>query len=186
MRDRISKAKAFIAVRNYNAAIYELEMIRRETSDSSVQAGDKYPADEQLSRAGKLHKGPKLPDRGIKNFKANNANGSMFYSAIAGQAVKGARNQLERYRALGLSVSDRNLPLEAVNDIEKMRQTLELVITQTREAGADKARSAVAMPLLEGSDGCPRQLRPRRLRRETLALTRAQTSAKRSQAREAS
>src|SRR5215203_2523289 len=38
MRDRISKAKAFIAVRNYNAAIYELENIRRETSDASVNA----------------------------------------------------------------------------------------------------------------------------------------------------
>ena len=37
MRDRISKAKAFIAVRNYNAAIYELENIRRETGDPSVQ-----------------------------------------------------------------------------------------------------------------------------------------------------
>ena len=31
MRERISKAKAFIAVRNYNAAIYELENIRKET-----------------------------------------------------------------------------------------------------------------------------------------------------------
>ena len=38
MRERISKAKAFIAVRNYNAAVYELENIRRETSDPSVQA----------------------------------------------------------------------------------------------------------------------------------------------------
>ena len=38
MRDRISKAKAFIVVRNYNAAIYELENIRRETADTSVQA----------------------------------------------------------------------------------------------------------------------------------------------------
>src|SRR6187549_3579241 len=38
MRDRISKSKAFIAVRNYNAAIYELENIRRETSDASVNA----------------------------------------------------------------------------------------------------------------------------------------------------
>src|SRR5215831_13251024 len=38
MRERISKAKAFIAVRNYNAAIYELENIRRETADVSVQA----------------------------------------------------------------------------------------------------------------------------------------------------
>ncbi|MGH9818545.1 MAG: hypothetical protein ACRD43_00140, partial [Pyrinomonadaceae bacterium] len=37
MRERISKAKAFIAVRNYNAAIYELENIRRETAEASVQ-----------------------------------------------------------------------------------------------------------------------------------------------------
>ena len=36
MRGRISKAKAFIAVKNYNAAIYELENIRRETSDQTV------------------------------------------------------------------------------------------------------------------------------------------------------
>ena len=36
MRGRISKAKAFIAVKNYNAAIFELENIRRETSDQTV------------------------------------------------------------------------------------------------------------------------------------------------------
>ena len=149
MRDRISKAKAFIAVRNYNAAIYELEMIRRETSDSSVQAVTNILLMNSYLEQGNYTKAQNFLNEAFKNFKANNANGSMFYSAIAGQAVKGARNQLERYRALGLSVSDRNLPLEAVNDIEKMRQTLELVITQTREAGADKARSAVAMPLLE-------------------------------------
>src|SRR5262245_59876545 len=38
MRERISKAKAYIAVRNYNAAIYELESIRKETNDQSVNA----------------------------------------------------------------------------------------------------------------------------------------------------
>ena len=38
MRERISKAKAYIAVRNYNAAIYELENIRRESGDTSVNA----------------------------------------------------------------------------------------------------------------------------------------------------
>ena len=36
MRARISKAKAFIAVKNYNSAIYELENIRRETNDQTV------------------------------------------------------------------------------------------------------------------------------------------------------
>src|SRR5687767_4004958 len=150
MRERISKAKAFIAVRNYNAAIYELEMIRRETSDSSVQAVTNILLMNSYLEQGNYTKAQSFLNEAYKNFKANNANGSMFYSAIAGQAVKGARNQLERYRALGLTVSDRNLPLEAVNDIEKMRETLELVITQSKEAGAfDKTRSAIAMPLLE-------------------------------------
>ncbi len=149
MRDRISKAKAFIAVRNYNAAIYELEMIRRETSDSSVLAVTNILLMNSYLEQGNYKKAQDFLNEFYKNFKANNANGSMFYSAVAAQVVKGARNQIERYRSLGLVVSDRNLPLEAVNDIEKMRETLELVITQTKEAGSDKVKAAVAIPLLE-------------------------------------
>jgi protein TonB len=149
MRDRISKAKAFIAVRNYNAAIYELEMIRRETSDSSVQTVANILLVNSYLEQGNYTKAQNFLNDAFKNFKANNANGSMYYSAIAGQVVKGARNQLDRYRSLGLTVSDRNLPLEAVNDIEKMRETLELVITQTKEVSANKTLSAVSMPILD-------------------------------------
>ena len=36
MRARVAKAKAFIAIKNFNAAIYELEQIRRESSDPTV------------------------------------------------------------------------------------------------------------------------------------------------------
>lgn len=149
MRDRISKAKAFIAVRNYNAAIYELEMIRRETSDSSVHSVTNILLMNSYLEQGNYKKAQEFLGEFYKHFKAGNANASTYYSAVAGQVVKGARNQMERYRSLGLSVSDRSLPLEAVNDIEKMRETLELVITQTRETSVDKARSSVAMPLLE-------------------------------------
>src|SRR4051794_35755712 len=39
MRERIARAKAYIAVRNYNAAIYELENIRRESNDPALQGG---------------------------------------------------------------------------------------------------------------------------------------------------
>jgi tetratricopeptide (TPR) repeat protein len=158
MRERISKAKAFIAVRNYNAAIYELENIRRETSDSSVHAVTNILLMNSYLEQGNYKKAQDLLAEAYKNFKANNANGSMFYSAVAGQAVKGARNQIERYRLLGLSVSDRNLPLEAVNDIEKMRETLELVVAQTKEAGADKAKATVVMPLLEEAMAAPSSL----------------------------
>ena len=149
MRERISKAKAFIAVRNYNAAIYELEQIRRETSDSSVQAVTNILLMNSYLEQGNYAKAQNFLNEAFKNFKSNSANGSMFYSAVAGQIVKGARSQLERYRSLGLTVSDRNLPLEAVNDIEKMRETLELVITQTKEVSANKTQSAIAMPILD-------------------------------------
>src|SRR5437762_13065383 len=75
MRDRISKAKAFIAVRNYNAAIYELEMIRRETSDSSVQAVTNILLMNSYLEQRNYTKAQNFLNEAFKNFKANNANG---------------------------------------------------------------------------------------------------------------
>ena len=149
MRERISKAKAYIAVRNYNAAIYELENIRRETSDTSVNAVTNVLLMNTYLEQGDYKRAQVFLNDFFKSYKSNSANGNLYYSAIAAQVIKGARNQVERYRALGLNVSDRNLPLEAVNDIERMRETLELVITQAKELGADKTKSGAAMALLE-------------------------------------
>jgi len=146
MRARVAKAKAFIAVRNYNAAIYELEQIRRESSDPTVngvvnvllmnsylEQGDYKRAQDFLNE---------LAKPGKPNAAAN-------YLTVAGQVIKGAKNQLERYRALGLSVSDRTLPAEATQDIDKMRQTLETVVEQSKVLGKDKTQTANAMALLE-------------------------------------
>jgi TonB family protein len=149
MRDRISKAKAFVAVRNYNAAIYELENIRRETSDQSVNAVTNVLLMNTYLEQGDYKRAQVFLNEFFKSYKTNSALGNMYYSAVAAQVIKGARNQVERYRGLGLTVSDRNLPLEAVNDIERMRETLELVITQAKELGADKNKAGVAMALLE-------------------------------------
>jgi len=149
MRDRISKAKAYIAVRNYNAAIYELENIRRETSDASVQGVTNVLLMNSYLEQGDYKRAQDFLAEFFNAQKLNKPNSSVYYSTIAGQTVKGARNQIERYRALGLVVSDRNLPLEAVNDIERMRETLELVVTQTKEIGKDKQKSDGAMVLLE-------------------------------------
>jgi len=149
MRERISKSKALIAVRNYNAAIYELEMVRRETSDASVHAVANILLMNSYLEQGNYKKAQDFLNAFYRDFKANNANGSTNYAAVAAQIVKGARSQVDRYRGLGLTVSDRNLPLQALNDIEGMRETLELVIAQTKEAGSDKAKASVATPLLE-------------------------------------
>ena len=149
MRERIAKAKAFIVVKNYNAAIYELENIRRETNDANIHAMlnvllmHSYLEQTDYKRAqdflGSLY----------KDLKSKKPNAEVNYYSVAGQIVKGARSQIERYKSVGLMVSDRNLPLEALVDIDKMRETLEIVITQSKELGTDKKQTPTALPLLE-------------------------------------
>jgi TonB family protein len=149
MRERISKAKALIVVRNYNAAIYELENIRRESADSAVLGVVSVLLMDSYLEQGDFKRAQDLLNQFYAAQKTTKANASASYMAIAGQVVKSARSRAERYRALGLSVSDRTLPLEALNDLEKMRETLELVITQSKEIGSDKAKTSDAMALLE-------------------------------------
>ena len=149
MRERISKAKAFIAVRNYNAAIYELENIRRETSDASVRGVTNVLLMNSYLEQGDYKRAQDFLTEAFNVQKTTKPSASDLYNAVAGQVIKGARTKLERYKALGLMVADRNLPLEAVNDIERMRETLELVITQTKDIGKEKPKAEMAMALLE-------------------------------------
>ena len=149
MRSRIDKAKAFIAVRNYYAAINELENIRRETSDRSVIAVTNVLLMNSYLEQGDHKKAQALLNQFYAEQKTTKPDALTSYGIVAGQIVKSARNQAERYRALGLSVNDRNLPLEALTDLEKMRETVEMVITQAKEMSADKAKSATALGLME-------------------------------------
>lgn len=147
MKSRISKAKALVAVKNYAAAIYELEGIKRETSDVAVNSVVQvmlmncYLEQLDYKRAQAL-----LTE--IFNAQKANKPGSNYY-AVAGQVVRGAKNQSDRYKSLGLSVADRNLPTEAVADVEKMRETIEMVVTQSKTLGENKKLVPDSMALLE-------------------------------------
>ena len=149
MRGRISKAKAYIVLKNYNAAIYELENVRRETGDPNIHAMLNVLLMHSYLEQADYKRAQTFLDTIYKDLKANKPNAMTNYYAVAGQIVKGARNQLERYRSIGLSVSDSNLPTEAVADIEKMRETLETVVTQTKSLSADKKQNINALPILE-------------------------------------
>ena len=149
MRARIDKAKAFIAVRNYNAAAYELEQIKRESGDQSVQAVTNVLLMNSYLEQGDHKKAQALLNQFYNEQKTTKPNALVSYATVAGQIVKSARSQLERYRSLGLNVRDRNLPLEALADLDKMRETVEIVITQSKELSADKAKAGTAMGLLE-------------------------------------
>jgi TonB family protein len=149
MRERISKAKAFIAVRNYNAANYELESIKRETGDPAVQSVVNVLLMNSYLEQGDYKRAQDFLNQAYNIQKTTAPNAAANYFTVASQIVKGARSRVERYRALGLNPSDRTLPLEAVNDLEKMRETLEMVVTEVKEISKDKTKSADAMALLE-------------------------------------
>lgn len=149
MRDRISKAKAFIVVRNYNAAIYELENIRRETADTAVQGVVSVLLMNSYLEQGDYKRAQDFLNQSYNEQKTSKPNAAANYMSVAGQVVKGARSRAERYRALGLSITDRTLPLEALNDLDKMRETLEIVVTQSKELGKNTAKTNDAMALLE-------------------------------------
>ncbi|MGD9630198.1 MAG: TonB family protein [Pyrinomonadaceae bacterium] len=149
MRDRISKAKAFIAVRNYSAAIYELENIRRETGDPSVHAVANVLLMNSYLEQGDHKRAQAFLNQFYNEQKTTKPGAFTAYTTIAGQIVKSARSQAERYRSLGLNIGDRELPLEALNDLEKMRETVEIVITQSKELSNDKTKTAEALGLLE-------------------------------------
>ena len=149
MRDRISKAKAYIAVRNYNAANYELESIRRESGDPTVQSVVNVLLMNSYLEQGDYKRAQDFLNQAYSIQKTTAPNAAANYFAVAGQVVRGARTRVERYRALGLNPSDRTLPLEAINDLENMRATLELVVTQSKEISKDKAKTPDAMAMLE-------------------------------------
>ena len=152
MRARIKKAKALVAVKNYNAAIYELEGIRRETKEPAVTSVAQvmlmncYLEQSDYKRAQAL-----LTE--IFDAKKTNRFGGENYYAVAGQVVRGAKVQADRYKSLGLSVSDPNLPPDAVADINKMRETVEMVIAQSKTLGAITKETPNAMALLEEATG---------------------------------
>lgn len=147
MRQRVSKAKAYIAIKNYAAAIYELEGIKRESKDPAVSSVTQvmlmncYLEQMDYKRAQAF-----LTE--IYTAQKSNKPGTNYYAA-AGQVVKSARSQLDRYKSLGLTVSDVNLPKEAVADVDKMRETLEMVVTQSKDLGVDQKQASNAMVLLE-------------------------------------
>ncbi|HEX9963043.1 MAG TPA: tetratricopeptide repeat protein, partial [Pyrinomonadaceae bacterium] len=151
MRGRVTKAKAFIAVKNYNAAIYELEGIRREINDTTVHSVVNVMLMNCYLEQGDYKRAQAFLNELYKAQTANKPNAAQNYFAVAAQVVKGARSQQERYKSLGLMMNDRNLTPDAIADVEKMRETVEMVIVQSKTISADKKKASDAFALVEES-----------------------------------
>ena len=151
IRQRVDKAKAYIAVRNFAAAVYELENIKRETSDSALDSVINVLLMKSYLEQNSYNQAEQFLKKLAQEQKANKPNSTQNYFAVAAQVIRGAKHQLERYHSLGLNVSDRNLPNEAAADIENMRGMLELVVEQSKDLGKNPKNIDTAMALLEGA-----------------------------------
>ena len=151
MRGKIAKAKSYLVVKNYPAAIYELENIRKETNDPTVH---------RVLNVLLMHSYLEQSDykKAQKFLTELSKKGSGDYYAVAGQVVSGARTQLARYQALGLQVNDDGLHDAATKDLNGMRETLELIVKQTKTLGAKESTKEYSAVMLEESSAARRDL----------------------------
>lgn len=146
---RLMRARALAAAHNLSAAATELDAIISATADDMVRDVSRimlmgiYLEEAEYTRADALL---------VQTYQArstNNESSQRSYFALAGQTINGARSHLERYRSYGINVADRELPPDALNDIERLRLLLERVADQAREIGNSNLKGSDAAALLE-------------------------------------
>ena len=149
VQQRITRARALAAVGNLPAARSELEALSHMQSDESVReialvllVGVYLEQSDYGFAEGLLNE--TFAARLAQRDTATHA-----YFALAGQAINGVRAHLERYRTLGLDVTDSALPSEATGDLDHLRALLERVVAQGKQLGAETNRSLDAAALVE-------------------------------------
>jgi periplasmic protein TonB len=148
MRQKMARARAFIATKNYNAAVYELDGIRRDTKDESVQSVALTMLMNVYLEQGDYRRAQDLLIETYNGQKTTKKVSQTYYS-VASQVVRGSKAQVERYKSFGLSVKDQSLPTEATAEIEKMRETLEMIVKQSEELSDAKKQQDDSISLLE-------------------------------------
>ena len=149
VRARISRAKALIAMRNHAGAIIELESVRRETDDEAAHSVANVLLMHCFLEQGDYSRAENFLLGLFDGLKSRKRGATTSYYAVAGQVVKSARGQAERYRSLGIAVADRDVPSEALSDLDRMRGLLENVIEQSKAVSKDRIEAASALALLE-------------------------------------
>ncbi len=149
MQQRLARARALAAAHNLTAAAFELDAIRTSTTDGVVRDVARIMLMGIYLEQCDYGRAQNLLEETFKAHAPQNEGSSRSYFAVAGQTIKGVRAHLERYRAFGLNIVDRELPSEAISDLDKVRGLLERVIQQAKEIGAGDDRNTDAFALLE-------------------------------------
>lgn len=146
---RIARARALAAAHNLTAATFELDAIMKSATDDAVRDVACIMLMGIYLEQADYGRAQILLDETFKRRAAQNEGSIRSYFALAGQSINGVRAHLDRYRAFGIDITDKELPPEAVNDLDHLRVLLERVAEQAREMGQDNAKNTDAVALLE-------------------------------------
>jgi TonB family protein len=150
---RVARARALAASHNLAAATTELDAIITSTTDDAIRDVARIMLmNIYLEEANYIKANTLLVD----TFQARSVqqeSSIRSYFALAGQTINGARAHMERYRSFGINVTDTGLPSEAINDLDKLRLLLELVVEQAKEIVNEGAKRPDAAALFEDAAG---------------------------------
>ncbi len=146
---RLKRARALIAAHKLGTAAAELDALRNSTVDDAVRDVARIMLMSIYLEEGDYVRAQTLLEDTYKQRTAGSENSTRTYFALAGQAVNGAREHLSRYRSYGININDKELPHEALGDLDKMRTLLERVADQAREICGQSTKHFDALGLLE-------------------------------------
>ena len=152
IQTKIQRARALIAAHQLETAATELESVRASTKDFSVQNIASVMLMNIYLESGNYGRAEALLEEGFRQRSTRNGDSTRTYFALAGQAVNGARQHIARYRSVGISTTDANLPSEAVTDLDRLRSFLERLIAQAKEITQER-RAYDSLSLLEDGIG---------------------------------
>ncbi|MBD0325705.1 MAG: tetratricopeptide repeat protein [Pyrinomonadaceae bacterium] len=149
MRARLSRARALAAAHNLAAAANELDAIRKTTTDDSVRDVARLMLVGVCLEEGNYMRAQTLLEEAYTARSPQNPSTTEAYFALAGQALNGAREHIERYRYFGINVADKDLPSDALNDLDRLRTLLERIANQARQMSDEDTKATAAAALLE-------------------------------------
>ncbi|MDQ4121302.1 MAG: TonB family protein [Acidobacteriota bacterium] len=148
---RIARIRAWIAGRNFGAAAHELEKIKKETAaDESMQQVSRVMLMGVYLEQPDYNRAQALLEETFKR-KSSKRGAEDSYYAVAGQIIKSSQSQLERYKSLGINISDSALPNEAANDLGKWHSLLENIVQHSKQMSVELKRPDEALSLLEAA-----------------------------------
>jgi TonB family protein len=149
VQKRIERARALAAAHQLQLAANELENVRASVKDATLKNVTTLMLMGIYLEEGTYVRAQALLEETFQARASQKDESLHTYFAMAGQTINGVRSHLARYRTWGINTADVALPIEVVNDLQRIRVLLERMIAQAKDIAKEEARANDALALQE-------------------------------------